>query len=72
MEGKTNAAELKRLINKLLDRMDERELRVMYAHANRVYCSGYSNEPLQRDSQPKKRETGGNDHLGEKDAKNAK
>ena len=32
--------ETKRLINRLLDRMDERQLRVMYADANRVYCRG--------------------------------
>ena len=72
MERKTNAAELRRLINKLLDRMDERELQVMYAHANRVYCSGYSNGPLQRASQPRKWEAGGNDHPEEKNAQNAK
>lgn len=72
MEGKTNAAELRRLINKLLDRMDERELRIMYAHANRVYCSGYSAVPLQRASQTDKRETGGNGHPEENRTKNTK
>ena len=61
MEKKMDAAELKRLINKLLDKMGERELRTMYAHANRVYCGGCSNQPLQRTSEPLEAEARVND-----------
>ncbi|MBR6861229.1 MAG: hypothetical protein IKM73_07910 [Acidaminococcaceae bacterium] len=50
MEGNTSVAELKRLINRLLDRMDERQLRAMYAHANRIYCAGGQFKLLQQAS----------------------
>ena len=72
MEWNTSAAELKRLINSLLNKMDKRQLRVMYAHANRVYCAGGQTQLLQRASRQRNVKTGGNDRLKKKTAQNAK